>query len=305
ISCLLLVQSITFSQDKLQMKLFRFGKPGDEKPAVLMPDGKSLDVTAFGEDYDERFFASSGIVRLRKWVEKNKAACPLVPEGSRFASCVARPSKIVAIGLNYQDHVVETKLPLPAEPIIFLKATSALAGPDDTLQIPKNSVKTDYEVELAIIIGQKASNIPEAEALKYVAGYSIINDYSEREWQLERTGGQWDKGKSADGFAPLGPFLVTPDILGDPQQLNISLKVNGIIKQQSNTGKMIFTVARIISEVSKYMTLLPGDVIATGTPSGVGLGQKPQVFLKNGDVVELSIEKIGSQKQHIIAYRQN
>ena len=222
-----------------------------------------------------------------------------MPANSRVASCVARPSKIVAIGLNYADHIKEGGAPTPTEPVIFLKASSALGGPYDSVMIPKNSVKTDYEAELAIVIGKKASYVSEEEALNYVAGYTVINDYSEREWQLERVAGQWDKGKSADNFAPLGPYLVTPEDIGDPQNLSIWLKVNGVIAQESNTKMMIFKIPRLISEISKYMTLLPGDVIATGTPSGVGLGQKPPRYLKPGDVVELGIENIGTQKQPI------
>ena len=283
------------------VKLFRFGSTGDEKPGVLMKDGKKLDVSSFGEDYNETFFATDGIARLQKWLVAKSADCATVPPNSRIASCVARPSKIVAIGLNYAEHIKEGGAPTPTEPVIFMKASSAMSGPYDSLMIPKNSVKTDYEVELAIVIGKKASYVSEDEALNYVAGYTVINDYSEREWQLERVAGQWDKGKSADGFAPLGPYLVTPQDIGDPQNLSIWLKVNGVVMQESNTKMMVFKIPRLVSEISKYMTLLPGDVIATGTPSGVGLGKKPPRFLKPGDVVELGIENIGTQKQPIIS----
>lgn len=279
------------------IKLFRFGNTGNEKPAVVTADGKSLNVAAFGEDYNEKFFATNGIDRLEKWLTKNIAKCLVVPANARIASCVVRPSKIVAIGLNYLEHIKEGGAPTPPEPVIFFKATTSLCGPNDSVIIPLNSLKLDYEAELAIIIGKEASYISEKDALNYVAGYTIINDYSEREWQLERAAGQWDKGKSANTFAPLGPWLVTSKEIGDPHNLKIWLKVNGVIRQNANTSDMLFKVARLVSEVSKYMTLLPGDVIATGTPSGVGLGKRPPVYLKSGDIVELGIEKMGTQKQ--------
>jgi 2,4-didehydro-3-deoxy-L-rhamnonate hydrolase len=285
------------AQTILPIKLFRFGNIGNEKPAVITADGKKLSVAAFGEDYNEKFFGTNGIERLEKWVIKNIAKCPAVPANARIASCVARPSKIVAIGLNYAAHIKEGNAPIPPEPVIFLKATTTLSGPYDSVIIPRNSFKTDYEVELAIIIGKTASYVSEADALNYVAGYSIMNDYSEREWQLEKAAGQWDKGKSSNSFAPLGPYLITPKEIGDPHNLKIWLKVNGILRQEANTADMIFKVARLVSEVSQYMTLLPGDVISTGTPSGVGLGQKPPIYLKPGDVIELGIEKLGTQKQ--------
>lgn len=285
------------AQSILPIKLFRFGDTGSEKPAVLTADGKRLSVSSFGEDYNEQFFATNGIERLEKWLAKNIAKCPAVPANARLASCVARPSKIVAIGLNYLEHIKEGGAPTPPEPVIFFKATTSLSGPNDSVIIPLNSLKTDYEAELAIVIGKKASYISEKDALSYIAGYTIINDYSEREWQLEKAAGQWDKGKSANTFAPLGPWLVTPAEIGDPHNLKIWLKVNGVIRQNANTSDMLFKVARLVSEVSKYMTLLPGDVIATGTPSGVGLGKKPPEYLKPGDIVELGIEKMGTQKQ--------
>ncbi|MDX1935751.1 MAG: fumarylacetoacetate hydrolase family protein [Flavihumibacter sp.] len=249
------------------------------------------------KDYDEAFFASNGIERLEIWLLKNKSKCAMVPDNARIASCVARPSKIIAIGLNYEAHIKEGGAPTPNEPVIFLKAPSALCGPYDSVIIPKNSFKTDYEVELAVVIGKKASYVTEADALSYIAGYAIMNDYSEREWQLERAAGQWDKGKSANTFAPLGPWLVTAKEVGNPHNLEIWLKVNGKLMQQANTSDMIFKVARLVSDISQYMTLMPGDVIATGTPSGVGLGQRPPVYLKPGDIIELGIEKLGSQKQ--------
>ena len=289
-----------YPQASSSIKLFRFGDVLNEKQGVVI-GGKSIDVSSFGEDYNEKFFATDGIARLQKWLEKNQSRCPQVPSSARIASCVARPSKIVAIGLNYLLHVQESNIPVPKEPVIFMKASSAMSGPFDNVIIPKNSTKTDYEVELAIIIGKKASNVSVDNALNHVAGYSIINDYSEREWQLERPATQWDKGKSADTFAPLGPYLVTPAEVGDPHNLSIWLTLNGKKVQDANTSDMIFKVAELISDVSKYMTLLPGDVIATGTPSGVGHGKKPPVYLKPGDVVELGIEKLGTQKQVLVS----
>jgi 2-keto-4-pentenoate hydratase/2-oxohepta-3-ene-1,7-dioic acid hydratase in catechol pathway len=291
----------TYSQQIESIKLFRFGDVSNEKPGVVIAGNKHIDVSAFGEDYNEKFFASDGIVRLKKWLEKNQSRCPEVSSSVRIASCISRPSKIVAIGLNYLLHVQESNIPVPNEPVIFMKATTAMCGPFDKVIIPKNSTKTDYEVELAIIIGKKASNVSVEDALGYVAGYSIINDYSEREWQLERPATQWDKGKSADTFAPLGPYLVTPAEVGDPHNLSIWLTLNGKKVQDANTSDMIFKVGQLISDVSKYMTLLPGDVIATGTPTGVGLGKKPPVYLKPGDVVELGIEKLGTQKQQLVS----
>lgn len=289
-----------------QIKLFRFGNFENEKPAVEYPDGTRLDVSAFGEDYDEAFFAKDGIKRLQTWLASNEKKCPRVPVDSRIGSCVARPSKIIAIGLNYLDHIKEggSSNPIPKEPILFMKSTTALCGPFDHAVIPKNSEKMDWEVELAIVISQKASYVSEEDAMNYVAGYSIMNDYSERKWQLEKDGGQWDKGKSADTFAPMGPYLILPQNAGNPHNLTLWLKVNGKTMQEANTKDMIFNIAKLISYTSHHMTLLPGDIISTGTPSGVGSGQKPPQFLKAGDVVELSIENIGTQKQTVISYSQ-
>lgn len=278
------------------MKLFRFGAYENEKPGVLLSDGRFLDVSAFGEDYTETFFATNGLERLAEWVEKNADTAPILEEGFRFGSCIARPSKIVCIGLNYARHAVESGAKIPTEPIIFFKATSAMVGPNDDVIIPKNSEKTDWEVELAVIIGKKASYVDESEALDYVAGYAVHNDYSERAFQLER-GGQWVKGKSCDTFAPVGPYLVTTDEVADPQNLKLWLSVNGQKYQNSKTSDMIFSVRYLISYLSQYMTLLPGDIVTTGTPEGVGLGMNPQVYLKPGDVVELGIEGLGEQKQ--------
>jgi 2,4-didehydro-3-deoxy-L-rhamnonate hydrolase len=288
-----------------QIKLFRFGTVENEKAAVEYPDGTRLDVSAFGEDYNEAFFAKDGITRLQVWLKTNAAKCPKVVSTERYGSCVARPSKIVAIGLNYLDHIKEggSSTPIPKEPIIFMKSTTALCGPFDNAIVPLNSQKMDWEVELAIIVSKKASYVSEEEALNYVAGYSIMNDYSEREWQLQKDGGQWDKGKSADTFAPLGPYLILPANVRDPHNLNLWLKVNGKIMQEANTKDLIFKVAKLISYTSHHMTLLPGDVISSGTPSGVGNGQNPPVFLKSGDEVELYIENIGTQKQKVVSYK--
>lgn len=283
------------------IKLFRFGNIGNEKTGIVTTEGIHYDVSAFGEDYDEKFFATNGVSRLEKWFKENESKCAKVSDKSRIASCIARPSKIVAIGFNYHKHVQESGAKIPSEPVIFMKSTTALAGPNDNVIIPRNSTKTDYEVELAIIVGKKASYVSEDSAKNYVAGFTIINDYSEREWQLERPGSQWDKGKSADTFAPVGPYLVPWAQVGNPNNLAISLSLNGKKMQDASTSDLIFRVERLVSEVSKFMTLLPGDLIATGTPAGVGLGQKPPQYLKPGDVVELSIENLGSQKQTLIS----
>lgn len=307
-SIFILVLTIAASAQTLshsQIRLFRFGSFEKEKPAVEYPDGTRLDVSAFGEDYNEAFFAKDGIRRLQSWLASNSKKCPKVISTERYGSCVARPSKIVAIGLNYVDHIKEGSATIPREPIIFFKATTALCGPFDNAIIPKGSEKMDWEVELAIIIGKKASYVSEAEAMNYVAGYSIMNDYSERLWQLEKDGGQWDKGKSADSFAPLGPYLILPQSIGDPQALNLWLKVNGKVMQEANTKDMVFNIAKLVSYISHHMTLLPGDVISTGTPSGVGSGQKPPVFLKAGDEVALYIENIGTQKQKVVSFTES
>lgn len=284
------------------MKLFRFGAHEQEKPGVLTADSKMLDVSAFGEDYNEKFFASDGIARLSEWLNNNAASCPEVPEKTRLGSCVARPSKIICIGLNYAKHAAESGAQPPAEPVVFFKATSALCGPNDQVIIPKNSVKTDWEVELAVIIGQRVSYVEESEAMQYVAGYALHNDYSEREFQLER-GGQWVKGKSNDTFAPVGPYFVTKDEVPDPHNLRLWLSLNGKTLQDSSTADMIFYIPKLISYLSHFMTLLPGDIISTGTPEGVGLGMKPPMYLKPGDVVELGIEGLGTQRQEAVAWK--
>ncbi len=283
------------------MKLFRFGEPTNEKTGVILSNGTQIDVSAFGEDYNENFFATNGIPRLANWLEANLETCPEVGQNIRLASCVARPSKIICIGLNYAKHAAESGMAAPAEPVVFFKSTTALCGPNDDVIIPKNSVKTDWEVELALVIGKKASYINHEDAMNYIAGYCLHNDYSEREFQLER-GGQWVKGKSCDTFAPLGPFMATIDEVGDPQNLRLWLKVNDENLQDSNTDDMIFDIPTIVSYLSQFMTLLPGDVISTGTPAGVGLGFKPPRYLKAGDVVELGIENLGTQRQVAVAY---
>ena len=281
------------------MKLIRFGDPGDERPGLIAENGARLDASAFGEDWDEGFLGTDGIARLRAWAEEHLEEAPPVPDGARLGSPVARPSKIVCIGLNYADHAREAGAEIPKEPVLFFKATTALSGPDDDVVLPRASAKTDWEVELAVIIGRRARYVSEEDAPGFVAGYAVHNDYSEREHQLER-GGQWVKGKSADTFAPLGPFLATPDEVGDVGHLELWLKVNGEERQKGTTANMVFGVPQVVSYVSQFMTLLPGDVISTGTPPGVGLGFDPPLYLKAGDVVECGIEGLGRQRQHIV-----
>lgn len=282
------------------MKLIRYGNIGAEKTGVIINNNR-YDTSAFGEDYNEAFFENDGLNRLAVFVAANQANLPLVAADVRLSSPVARPSKIVCIGLNYAKHAKETNTPIPTEPIIFLKSTTALAGPNDDIIIPKNSVKTDWEVELAFVIGKKASYVSEDEALDYVAGYCLHNDVSEREFQLER-GGTWDKGKGCDTFAPIGPWLATADEIADVHNLSLWLKVNGKIMQDGNTDDLIFNIPHLVSYVSQFMTLLPGDIISTGTPHGVGLGFNPQIYLNPGDVVELGIDGLGTSTQKVKAY---
>ena len=286
------------------MKLIRYGAPGREKPGVLLADGTRLDVSAFGSDYDEAFFVSGGIEKLSKWLRNNPSLPAKISADVRLGPPVFRPSKIVCIGLNFRDHAQETGAKIPTEPVIFLKSTTALMGPNDDVMIPKNGTKVDWEVEFAIIIGRRALNVPNENALEYVAGYALHNDYSERAFQIER-GGQWVKGKSADTFAPLGPFLASKDEIKDPGNLKMWLKVNGETRQDSSTANMIFGVATLVSYVSEFMTLLPGDVISTGTPAGVGLGMKPPQYLKAGDLVELGIEGLGESQQRVINFSED
>ncbi|SFW57385.1 2-keto-4-pentenoate hydratase/2-oxohepta-3-ene-1,7-dioic acid hydratase (catechol pathway) [Sinomicrobium oceani] len=284
------------------MRLFRFGPEGEEKPGVELQDGTALDVSAFGQDYDEDFFAGDGVRKLGAWLEQHKDNCPVVEGEFRFGPVVKRPSKLICIGLNYAKHAAESGMDVPKEPVVFFKATSSITGPNDPVIIPRGSEKTDWEVELAVVIGKKASYVNKEEAMDYVAGYALHNDYSERAYQLER-GGQWVRGKSCDTFAPLGPYLVTADEKLDPHHLNLWLKVNGETLQNSNTSDFIFDIPTVISHLSEFMTLLPGDVISTGTPAGVGLGFQPPRYLKAGDVVELGIEGLGSSRQEAVAYK--
>lgn len=282
------------------MKLIRFGESGAEKPGIVL-DKTRYDVAAFGEDYNEQFFATGGLERLAQFVENNRDKLAEVPDAVRLGPPVARPSKIVCIGLNYSDHARETGATPPAEPIIFMKATTALCGPNDDTVIPKGSQKTDWEVELAVVIGKKATYVSEADAMEYVAGYCLHNDLSERAFQLERLG-TWDKGKGCDTFAPLGPWLATGDEVADVHNLRLWLTVNGNKMQDGTTADLIFNIPQLVSYVSQFMTLLPGDVISTGTPAGVGLGMNPQVYLRPGDVVELGIDGLGSSRQKVVAY---
>jgi 2,4-didehydro-3-deoxy-L-rhamnonate hydrolase len=283
------------------MKLIRFGSSGAERPGVMLEDGTRLDVSAAVADYDDTFFAGDGLQQVRAWLDRNAAAAPRVATDVRLGPPVRRPSKIVCIGLNYRDHAAESGMDLPAEPVIFFKATTSLAGPDDDVVIPRGSTKVDWEVELAVVIGKTARYVEQSQALQYVAGYALHNDYSERAFQLER-GGQWVKGKSADTFAPLGPYVATLDEVPDPSSLRMWLSVNGTTRQESSTANMIFDVPTLVSYVSQFMTLLPGDVISTGTPSGVGMGIKPTpVYLKPGDIVALGIDGLGEAQQTVIS----
>lgn len=282
------------------MKLIRFGDPGKEKPGICI-DGNNYDVSGFIKDYDESFFANGGLPHLAWMTDQNRSLLPKVDSHARIGSPVARPSKLICIGLNYIEHAKESKAEPPKEPVIFMKATTAICGPFDDVIIPRDSIKTDWEVELAIVIGKKASYIEEHDAMSYVAGYCLHNDISEREFQLER-GGTWDKGKGCDTFAPLGPWLVTADEIKDVNSLKLWLKVNDKMMQNGTTANLIFKVPFLVSYVSRFMTLLPGDVISTGTPAGVGLGFNPPVYLKPGDTMELGVDGLGESRQKCIAY---
>lgn len=284
------------------MKLIRFGTINKEKPGVLLSNGTKLDVSTFVSDYDEDFFGNDGIKKLQTWLKDNQKSCPIVADYVRLGAPLARPSKIVCVGLNYAKHAAESGMDVPEEPVLFFKATSAIVGPFDDIIIPKGSIKTDWEVELAIVIGKKASYISEKDAMNHVAGYVLHNDVSERTFQIERSG-QWVKGKSCDSFAPLGPFIATADEIKDPNSLNLWLKLNGQVMQDSSTNDFIFDIQHVVSYISQFMTLLPGDVISTGTPFGVGLGLKPPRYLTDGDVVELGIEGLGISKQTCKAYK--
>ncbi|AVS84621.1 fumarylacetoacetate hydrolase family protein [Paracidovorax avenae] len=275
------------------MKLVRYGQPGQEKPGLIDAQGQLRDLSAQVADIDG---AALSPASLQKLAAIDASSLPAVSGPVRRGPPVARVGKIICVGLNYADHAAETGAPIPAEPILFLKPSSSIIGPDDTVVIPRGSVKTDWEVELGVVIGRKASYVTEAEALDYVAGYTIVNDVSEREYQLER-GGQWDKGKGCDTFSPIGPWMVTRDEVADPQALALWLEVNGKRFQDGSTRTMIFGVAKLVSYISEFMSLLPGDIISTGTPPGVGLGQKPPVYLKAGDTMRVGIQGLGEQQQ--------
>jgi 2-keto-4-pentenoate hydratase/2-oxohepta-3-ene-1,7-dioic acid hydratase in catechol pathway len=283
------------------MKLIRYGEPGRERPGLQLDNGERIDASAFGQDYDEAFFGGGGLAALGDWAAREAPRAPRVANDTRLGPPIGRPSKIVCIGLNFRDHAAESGMALPSEPVIFFKATSSIVGPDDALVIPRNATKVDWEVELAAVIDRVTSYVTPGQAAEHIAGYVLHNDYSERAFQLER-GGQWVKGKSADTFAPLGPYLVTRDEMPDPGRLRMWLSVNGTMRQESTTAQMIFAVPALVSYVSQFMTLLPGDVISTGTPAGVGLGMKPSpVYLKPGDVVALGIEGLGESRQRVVA----
>ena len=280
------------------MKLIRFGALGSEKPGVEVA-GVRYDVSHLVHDFDEDFFTDGGLEKLQQSFDA--ASATQVAADVRLAAPVKRPGKIICIGLNYRKHAEESGMAVPTEPVVFFKASSSVVGPNDQIVIPKNSVKTDWEVELAVVIGKKASYVSEEEALDYVAGYVLHNDVSEREFQLER-GGQWVKGKSCDTFAPLGPYLVTSDEVANPNSLNLWLKLNGEKVQDGNTNDFVFNVQEVISYLSQFMSLMPGDIISTGTPAGVGLGFNPPKYLKHGDVIELGIEGLGTARQEVIDY---
>lgn len=285
------------------MKLIRYGFLNNEKTGVVI-DHVNYDTSSLQEDYNEIFFETGGLERLKIFLSENKNRLKRLPDGIRIGSPVARPSKIICIGLNYADHAKETGATIPPEPVIFLKSTSALSGPFDNIIIPPGSKKTDWEVELAVVIGKKASYVKKVKAEEHIAGYCLHNDLSEREYQLERSG-TWDKGKGCDSFAPLGPWLVTKEEIADINNLHIWLSVNGKMMQKSNTSNLIFKIPFLISYVSQFMTLLPGDIISTGTPAGVGLGMEPPLYLKEGDLVELGIDGLGTAKQECVNYGSN
>ena len=284
------------------MKLIRYGEPGNEQPGVIIED-KTYSLPGFEGDYDTAFFGGDGLDKLSTYLEAHKNDLIALADDVRLGPPVANPSKIVCIGLNYSDHAKETGAEIPKEPIIFFKSTTALVGPNDDVVIPRNSLKTDWEVELAFVIGKKASYVDEVDALDHIAGYCLHNDYSESEYQLER-GGTWDKGKGCDTFAPVGPFIATPDEIKDVNNLRLWLSVNGKMMQDGNTSTLIFNVAYLVHYISQFMTLLSGDIVSTGTPPGVGLGMKPEpVYLKAGDVVELGIDGLGSSKQTLVEWK--
>lgn len=283
------------------MKLIRFGSPAAENPGLIDAKGDWRDVSAFGQDYDENFFARDGLRRLQEWWEENAASCPIIPQTTRLGPPLCRPSKLVCVGLNYALHAKESGMEIPKEPVLFFKSTTAICGPFDDLVIPPGSEKTDWEVELAVVIGREVSYVPLENAMDCVAGYVLHNDYSERAYQLER-GGQWVKGKSCDTFAPLGPFLATAEEIPDPHNLCLWLKLNGVVMQDSNTSDLVFGIPFLIHYISQFMRLLPGDIISTGTPFGVGLGLKPQRYIQEGDEIELGIDHLGTSRQRAVAW---
>jgi 2-keto-4-pentenoate hydratase/2-oxohepta-3-ene-1,7-dioic acid hydratase in catechol pathway len=281
------------------MKLLRYGQPGREKPGLLRPDGSIGDLSGAIQDLAGEGLLPASLERLGGL---DPGSLPRVPAGVRVGPCVGRVGKFICVGLNYSDHAAESGMAVPAEPILFMKATSAVCGPNDNIEIPRGSRKTDWEVELGVVIGSPAKHVSEAAALSHVAGYCVVNDLSERAFQLEGTG-QWVKGKSADTFGPIGPWLVTPDEVSDPQRLDLWLQVDGRTYQRGSTSKMIFSVAFLVSYISRFMSLQPGDIISTGTPPGIGMGQKPPVYLQPGQRVRLGIEGLGQQDQLVVASR--
>jgi 2-keto-4-pentenoate hydratase/2-oxohepta-3-ene-1,7-dioic acid hydratase in catechol pathway len=279
------------------MKLTRFLKDGTPTPGLFLDENTILDASSFGEDWNENFFGANGLARLEDWLSHNRDSAPTVQAADvTLAPAVARPPKLLCIGLNYAAHAAEGGLEPPAEPVLFSKATSAWSGPNDNIIIPRDSEKTDWEVELAFVIGKHAKYVAEEDAMDHIAGFAVHNDYSERAWQLEGTG-QWVKGKSADTYAPFGPFLATTDEVPDPGNLRLWLKRNGETLQDSNTNDLIFSIPFLVSYVSRFMSLLPGDVISTGTPAGVGIGFNPNIFVQEGDVFELGVDGLGTQRQ--------
>ncbi len=284
------------------MRLIRFGDVGREEPGILLPDGRRIDASGEFNDYDEGFFAMGGLEALAQWVADGCYGGSEIDPLVRLGPPVNRPSKLVCIGKNYLEHAKEIGGGIPTEPTIFMKATSAWSGPNDNVIIPRGSTKLDYEVELALVIGRTASYVDECESMDYIAGYSTFCDFSERFFQTEM-GGQWTKGKSADSFAPMGPCLVTPDEIVDPQKLRLWTKVNGELRQNSWTGDMLFSIRQLISYTSRFMTLLPGDVLSTGSPSGVAMGMSPPKYLQAGDLVECGVEGLGELAQRVVALR--
>ncbi len=282
------------------MKLVRYGPAGREKPGLIDAEGKLRDLSKKVKDINAATLAPAELAKLKK-LDPRKL--PLVKGKPRLGPCVATPSKFVAIGLNYIDHAKETNSPIPENPVVFFKSTTCIVGPNDNVMVPKDSTQLDWEVEIAFVIGRTARHVEKKDALKYVAGYCVVNDVSERDFQLKKSASQWSKGKGCDTFGPLGPWLVTTDEIKDVQNLNMWLDVNGARRQTGNTRTMIFGIAELVADVSKYMTLLPGDVVTTGTPPGVGMGMKPQTWLNPGDVITLGIQGLGEQKQKVVPFK--